>query len=187
MVFNALAQVHHRVGQVGRRLGMYYATALHRGQVADLGAGTQIAPWVVFWPPDAVHIGTHCLIQQGVRASAEHGLGGLVIGDHCQINRSVQLDMTGGLTIGSGTLISEGAVLYTHDHGLDPRSHPTCVPKTVGTHVWIGARAVLMPACQHVGDRAVIGAGAVVTQDVPAGAVVAGNPARIITRHVEAA
>ena len=96
MVFKALAQIHHRAGQIVRRLGMYYATALHRARVAALGAGTQIALRVVFWPPDAVQIGTDCLIQHGVRASAEHGAGSLVIGDHCQINRFVQLDMTGG-------------------------------------------------------------------------------------------
>lgn len=59
--------------------------------------------------------------------------------------------------------------------------------KTIGTGVWIGLRAVILPQCRRIGDHAVIGAGAVVTRDVPAGAVVAGNPARIIGERAKVA
>ncbi|MBT0957778.1 maltose transacetylase [Alphaproteobacteria bacterium KMM 3653] len=54
------------------------------------------------------------------------------------------------------------------------------MPKVIGARAWIGTRAMILPQCQNIGADAVIGAGAVVTRDVPAGAVVAGNPARII-------
>jgi acetyltransferase-like isoleucine patch superfamily enzyme len=182
MLFRALAVTHHRAGQVWRRLGMLLATRMHRAQVAEMGTGTRIAAGVVFWPPDAVRIGAGCFIQQGAGASSEVGNGSLEIADGVQINRDVHLDMTGGLVIGRGTLISEGVVIYTHDHGRDPRSVPVPCPKVIGENVWIGARALILPGCRTIGDGAMIGAGAVVTRDVPARAVVAGNPARVIER-----
>ena len=54
------------------------------------------------------------------------------------------------------------------------------VPKAIGEDVWIGMRAVILPQCRQIGAGAVIGAGAIVVHDVPAGAIVAGNPARVI-------
>ena len=180
MVFSALAYLHWRLGQVGRRVGMAYATALYRSRVAALGDHSRIAAGVVFWPPDGVHIGADCLIQRGAGAASEIGAGQLILKDSVQINRDVHLDMTGGLTIGAGTVVSQEVLVLTHDHGHDPRHAPVGHAKKIGDNVWIGARAIILPACRNIGDGAVIGAGAVVTADVPAGAIVAGNPARVI-------
>ena len=109
-----------------------------------------------------------------------------LVDEYHEINRDVHLDTTGGLSIGSGVLISEGAVIYTHDHGLDPRSAPDGLPKTIGRNVWIGTRAVILPKCQRIGTGAVIGAGAIVTRDVPPFAIVAGNPARVVGYRLQA-
>ena len=171
-----------RTGQVWRRLANALATRLHASRLAAIGAGSCIDAGVVFWPPEVVEIGQRCLIQRGAHAASELPDGWLRIADDCQINRFVHLDMTGGLAIGAGALISEGAVIYTHDHGLDPRSTPVPLGKEIGPRVWIGARAMILPGCRRIGEGAVIGAGAVVTRDVPAGAIVAGNPARPVQR-----
>lgn len=53
-------------------------------------------------------------------------------------------------------------------------------PLEIGSDVWIGASSVVLPGCRQIGDGAIIGAGAIVTRDVPAFSVVGGNPARII-------
>ena len=174
-------------GQVYRRLGLWAASLWHHATLAKVGAGSQFRPGVRFDNPGAVRIGAGCYVQRGVEASAEVGRAGLRIGDQVQINRDVHLDTTGGLVIGDRTLISEGVVIYTHDHGLDPRAVPVPMVKTIGTGVWIGLRAVILPQCRRIGDGAVIGAGAVVTCDVPAGAVVAGNPARVIGQNAQVA
>jgi len=92
------------------------------------------------------------------------------------------------IRIGAGTLIGSGAMLLDNDfHALDPsgawRNEYTANarPIRVGKSVFIGARAIILKGVT-IGDRAVIGAGAVVTQDVPADHLAAGNPARIIPK-----
>ncbi|WP_322893918.1 MULTISPECIES: acyltransferase [unclassified Yoonia] len=167
-------------GRVCRRLALCAASLWHHATLAQVGAGSRFQAGVRFADPGCVRIGAGCYLQRGVEVSAEAGRAGLRIGDQVQINRDVHLDTTGGLVIGDHVLISEGVVIYTHDHGLDPRSAPVPLGKSIGTGVWIGLRAVILPQCRRIGDGAVVGAGAVVTRDVPAGAVVAGNPARVI-------
>lgn len=174
-------------GQVYRRLGLWAASLWHHATLAEAGTGSRFQPCVQFDNPACVRIGAGCYLQRGITASAEAGRAGLRIGNHVQINRDVHLDTTGGLVIGDRTLISEGAVIYTHDHGLDPYAVPMPMVKTIGAGVWIGLRAVILPQCRRIGDDAVIGAGAVVTCDVPSGAIVAGNPARVIGQNARVA
>jgi len=85
------------------------------------------------------------------------------------------------VTIGDNTQIGPGCQLLAADHPRDAATRDAGLefgrPVTVGRNVWIGGGALVLPGVT-VGDDAVIGAGAVVTRDVPAGAMVAGNPAR---------
>ncbi|WP_278396094.1 sugar O-acetyltransferase [Stutzerimonas kunmingensis] len=84
--------------------------------------------------------------------------------------------------IGAGTQIGPAVQLYTADHPRDPEARRSGVefgrPIHIGRNVWVGGGAIILPGVT-VGDDAVIGAGSVVTRDVPAGATVVGNPARI--------
>lgn len=89
--------------------------------------------------------------------------------------------------IGHSCFFGPGVHVYAATHPLDAalRASGPEFGKAVriGDRVWIGGRAVILPGVT-IGDDAVIGAGSVVTRDVPRGAVVAGNPARVI-RSVE--
>ena len=165
---------------VWRRLTSAFATGLHRASLAQVGPGSRFQAGIRFDRPDRVKIGADCMFWRGVGAAAEGEDAALHVGDRVQINRDVLLDMTGGLTLGDDVLVSEGAVIYTHDHGLAPRAAPVLLPKIIAQDVWIGMRAVVLPTCQMIGAGAVVGAGAIVTRDVPIGASVAGNPAKII-------
>ncbi len=72
---------------------------------------------------------------------------------------------------------------HNHDRTDIPMGHQgstTSTPLHIAGDVWIGARAIILPGCRRIGHGAIIGAGAVVTKDVPDWAVVGGNPARII-------
>lgn len=88
---------------------------------------------------------------------------------------------SGRYTIGDGALIGHNVVLATINHDLAPSENRKnhYAPIKIGSHVWIGSNATVLPGVT-VGDWAVIAAGAVVTKDVPAMAVVGGVPAKIL-------
>ena len=92
----------------------------------------------------------------------------------------VILDVT-HVEIGAGTQIGPGVHIYAADHPRDPELRRKGLefgrPVRVGKNVWIGGGAILLPGVT-VGDDCIIGAGSVVSRDVPAAATVAGNPAR---------
>ncbi len=85
------------------------------------------------------------------------------------------------VTIGDQTQIGPGVQILTADHPRDPKERAQGLefgrPIHIGRNVWIGGGALLMPGVT-VGDNALIGAGSVVTRDVPPNATVMGNPAR---------
>lgn len=92
--------------------------------------------------------------------------------------------MKGDITIGDDVQIGPGAVLWGMDHGMEPgrpiRTQPLYhEPIVVGDDVWIAAHAVVLKGVT-IGSGAVVGAGSVVTRDVPEGAIVVGNPARVL-------
>ena len=62
--------------------------------------------------------------------------------------------------------------------GSEPDDPPTSLE--ICGDVWIGARAIILPGCKRIGAHSIIGAGAVVTKDVPDYAIVGGNPAKVI-------
>jgi len=85
------------------------------------------------------------------------------------------------IDIGDDVQIAPAVQLYTATHPIDPAVRRSGLesgrPIRIGNNVWIGGGAIVLPGVT-IGDDAVIGAGSVVTRDVPAGAVVVGNPAR---------
>ncbi len=101
---------------------------------------------------------------------------GMDIGEGTRITSSVRLDTTNpkGLHIGAWTHLAFDAVVLCHDF-TDRRRHETWI----GSFCFIGGRAIIMPGVK-VGDHCIVGAGAVVTKDVPPHSLVAGNPARVI-------
>jgi acetyltransferase-like isoleucine patch superfamily enzyme len=109
----------------------------------------------------------------------------LTLGPGVFINPGCRFQDTGGITIGDGTLIGHGSTLTTLNHHLDPdrRADMMPAPIHIGRKVWLGAAVTVIPGVT-IGDGAIIGAGAgagaVITQDVPANAIVAGVPAKLI-------
>lgn len=163
-----------------RRLRAAWSTFGHLLILDRVGRGTLIHGGCRLFFPGTAEIGARCHFDCDVTVGAEIAGNCLRIGDDVQINRNCQLDISADLTIEDAALISEGAVIYTHSHGLDPRSRPTTAAKRIGRGAWIGQRAVVLASCTDIGAGAVIGAGAIVTRDVEPYTIVAGVPARVL-------
>ena len=131
------------------------------------GRGTQVGAFCKLKASDGpLEIGANVSI--GVNSFISASAGGVVIGDYCMF--------------GSGVAINGNSYRY------DDLETPMCLQEKtssgirVGRDVWVGANATLVDGVE-IGDGAIVAAGAVVTRDVPARAIVAGVPARVIKRR----
>lgn len=166
-----------------RRLGSAISTFVHRRTLDRVGPNTRFHSGCRLFFPGTAHIGADCHFDCDIQAGADVSGSHLEIGDNVQINRMCRLDISADLTIGDNVLISEEAVIYTHSHGLDPRSAPRMTAKRIGKDVWIGRRAIVMASCADIGEGAVIGAGTIVTRNVAPYEIVAGIPGRVIGKR----
>jgi acetyltransferase-like isoleucine patch superfamily enzyme len=109
--------------------------------------------------------------------------GRLEIGDGTMLNFGADISATKSVTIGRDCLVGTHVIILDNDfHDLLDRSRmPQPKPVTIGDRVWIGNRVIVLPGVT-IGDDAAVGAGAVVTSDVPPRSVVVGNPARVVRR-----
>ncbi|GFE67812.1 sugar O-acetyltransferase [Chroococcus sp. FPU101] len=107
----------------------------------------------------------------------------ITVGENVYFNfNCVVLDVA-PVIIGDSVLIAPNVQIYTATHPLDWTTRSQGLeyakPITIGSYVWIGGGVILCPGVK-IGDRSVIGAGSVVTKNIPADVVAAGNPCRII-------
>jgi acetyltransferase-like isoleucine patch superfamily enzyme len=101
------------------------------------------------------------------------------------INEGVEITCASKITIGEGVTIARDVVIRDYDgHIIEEAGYKIAKPITIGKHVWIGNRAMILKGVT-IGDGAIVAAGAIVTTDVPAGAIVAGVPAKIVKENVK--
>src|SRR3954453_7338729 len=105
----------------------------------------------------------------------------LTLGKNVFINIGCLFQDTGGISVGDGSLIGHGSTLTTLNHHIDPDRRADMIPAAIaiGRKGWLGAGVTVLPGVT-IGGGAIRGAGAVVTKDVPADAIVAGIPARVL-------
>jgi acetyltransferase-like isoleucine patch superfamily enzyme len=106
-------------------------------------------------------------------------LENLKIGKNVFINSNLLAMSRGGITIEDDVQIAGNVSLLSNNHDLYDRQILTCKPVLIKKGAWIGAGATILAGIS-IGKYAVVGAGAVVTKDVPDYAVVVGNPAKVI-------
>lgn len=103
------------------------------------------------------------------------------IGKRVGIMNGCLMMSAGGITIDDDVLIAANCQLISNNHDLENRRVITCKPVHICRNVWIGAGSTILPGVT-IGENAVVGAGSVVTKNVPANEIWAGNPARLIKK-----
>ncbi len=129
----------------------------------------------------AIRIGENALLYPHLYLETQPGAE-IALGDSVVLSTGVHLAARAGIRVGRGTMIGEYTSLRDANHAREEgktvrESGYAARPIVIGEDVWIG-RGVIVLGGVTIGDGATIGANAVVTRDVPAGAVVAGVPAR---------
>lgn len=141
--------------------------AFAKGKIHTMNAGElQIKNKNRFWSsihPTHIHVAANAKLH---------------IGSECFIN-GAQIAAYEHISIGNGVYLAPMAQLSdSYAHGLLQASEQTA-PISIADHAWVATRAIVLPGV-HIGKNAVVGVGALVDQDVPDYAVVAGVPARVI-------
>jgi maltose O-acetyltransferase len=116
----------------------------------------------------------------------EHGAefaADIEIGDHSGLGIDSRIGVT---KIGKDVMMGPNVMIISQNHAfsdltrsMNVQGEEKSMPVIIEDDVWIGARAIILPS-RRIGKGAIIGAGSVVTKDVPAYAIVGGNPARIL-------
>ena len=110
------------------------------------------------------------------------------VGKNCFINYNCTIIDVGKVRIGNYAQIAPNVSIYTAGHPVHPAARNTLyeygIDITIGDNVWIGGNTVILPGVT-IGDCCVIGAGSVVTHDIPAWTVAAGNPCRVLRKITE--
>ena len=103
------------------------------------------------------------------------------LGKRVFINMCCHFQDNGGIEIGDGTMIGSNVTIVTLNHDINPKTRINATPQPVkiGKNVWIGSNCTILPGV-IIGNNSVIGAGSVVTKNLPDNVVAVGNSARVI-------
>jgi serine acetyltransferase len=154
----------------------------------QVDVGTLLPKIYVTWPHQ-VSLGAHCTVEQGTYFKYD-GIWApgpkLVIGDHVFVGAGCEFNFKRGITIGAHCLIASGCYFIDHDHQSARRDVPMGMqsggpeaPIILESDVWIGANAVLLKGVT-IGKGAIVAAGAVVRDSIPAYEIWGGVPAKKI-------
>ena len=168
----------------------FYVRRYLRPKLSSLGKNSFIVkPWHIEIFGSPIRIGDNITLlgcsDKKTRLtvwSENQGIDGIQIGDHVLISPGVRISAANSIVIGESSMLASHAYITDSDwHGIYDRSMP---PREVSRvilekNVWIGDSAIVCKGVT-IGENSIIGAGAVVTSDIPRNVIAAGNPARVI-------
>jgi lipopolysaccharide O-acetyltransferase len=160
-----------------------------RMRLQSLGARSDIASPAWICGGESICIGRGVSIWRFARIealNAEHGITRIAIGDGAAIQPFFHIGAVKSVTIGRHCLIASHVYITDHDHDFSNPEEPPIVndravvaPVEIGDYAWLGERVMVLKGVR-IGERSVIGAGSIVTRDVPAYSIAVGSPARVI-------
>lgn len=155
---------------------------------ARIGPRTWVARASVTWPHQ-LKLGADCQLEADIFFKFD-GIWcpgpSIIIGDRVFLGRGCEFNIKQRITIGQGSAIASGCKFIDHDHGISGlRLDETPGQEaaiTLGDYVWLGCNVVVLKGVT-IGSSAVVGAGAVVTKNIPGGEIWAGVPARLVGKR----
>ena len=130
-------------------------------------------------------VGKNCWIESPF--NCDYGYN-ITVGDNFYTNTNCCILDCAKITIGNNVWIGPNVGIYTPNHAFDSKEradgYERYLPIEIGDNVWIGGGVTIIGGVK-IGKNSIIGAGSVVTKDIPAGVLVAGNPAKIIREITE--
>lgn len=131
-------------------------------------------------------IGNNLAVEFNVELSRQHYLDGTIkIGNNVLLAKNTFIDYSGDVIIKDNVQLTNGVIIESHQHAFhsdykQPREIITKTNLKIEEGAVIGSRAIILSSCHYIGKHARIGAGAVVTKDIPDYAIAVGSPAKVI-------
>ena len=173
------------------RLYTYYKTRRFK----SIGEKVCVYPKAIIKNPEYISCGNRCYFGPNCRIEAWNQYNNIsykpeiTFGKCVKVNSTCHIGAINRIVIGDNTLLGSHVLIIDHSHGNNDWNEMNIPPSdrnlfskgeiVIGKNCWIAENAVVLPGV-HIGDYCTIGASAVVTKDIPAYSVVAGNPARVV-------
>lgn len=126
--------------------------------------------------------GDNCTVEQPIFCTYGYNT---TVGDNFFLNVNGKLMDSGKITIGDNVFIAPNVCIITEEHAMDVEQRIAGLeythPVTIGNNVWICAGAIILPGVT-IGDGSIIGAGSIVTKDIPPMCLAVGNPCKVIRK-----
>ena len=158
---------------------------------ASICSPTNISKFQINWPHQ-LSIGHNCVFEQNLifkYDSTWRNGPNIIIGDNCFIGNSTEFNISERISIGNNCLIASNCKFIDHDHGFSEINKlirlqdPKITPIIIEDNVWIGTSCIILKGVS-IGSGSVIGAGSVVTKNVPPNEVWCGTPAKFLRKRL---
>lgn len=130
-------------------------------------------------------VGDNCVVEQPLFCTYGYNT---TVGDNFFLNVNCKLMDSGKITIGDNVFIAPNVCIITEEHAMEVEQRIAGLeythPVTIGDNVWICAGVIVLPGVT-IGSNCVIGAGSVVTKDIPPNSLAVGNPCKVIRELLE--
>lgn len=177
-----------RLSERLRTAGLRWKVASRGGTI---GEGTRLQPPAIVYGHGGLRIGRRVSIWHHARLIAhnvEPGVARIEIGDGAAIHPYAHISAIQSVRIGAGALFASNVYISDHDHDWRDPDDPSisngrvlASPVDIGPNVWLGERVCVLRGVT-IGEGSIVGAGSVVTKDIPARCIAVGAPARVIRR-----
>lgn len=172
---------------------VYGKTGLYYKKFNKIGKGSRIWYPCITDSRDYISMGTNSQILQNSRIWSYqidgHKKPHVTIGDGCYLGYHLSILVADDVTIDDNVLMAADILITTENHGMDPESdipymdQPlSAAPVHIKEGCWIGEKVVIMPGVT-IGKKCIIGAGSVVTHDIPDYSIAVGSPAKVIKTY----